>query len=409
MDYTFEVQLAKSIADAFSGATGLGCAATSTDGGDTICAAGMTCEHCRLCAHLGRDASACMHTHRYGMAEAERFGGKYIYFCRRGLAFFTSPIFGLRGSEAKLTVGPFLMVDRAEFLACELDAYPVQPVLAELREDLPQLAPKRVTSLSQLLFMTVGFLNNVSVSAELREQEATEQLQGQINAYIAAVKGQEEQPYPFEKEKALMQAISHADRGEAERLLNELLGVILLLSGPRLELMKTRVFELLVMMSRAAIDGGAETAPMQDWTYRCFARIQSITGMEELCFWLTKAMREMIDSVFQSSDAKHADMIHRTQQYIRQHLCDRLTVEELARNAYLSPDYFGRIFKEETGQTVQQTILDTRLRRARELMKQPGLKLSEIAAATGFTDQSYFCRVFQHAYHLSPRDYRKQL
>lgn len=409
MEYTFEVQLAQSVANAFSGATGLGCSASSADGGDVICSAGYTCEQCRLCAHLGRNASACMHTHRYGMAEAERFGGKYIYFCRRGLAFFTSPIIGRRGGEAKLTVGPFLMVERGDFLACELETCPDQPLLAELLKDIPLLAPRRVTSLSQLLFMAVGFLNNVSASESLREQEAAEQLQGQMNAYIAAVKGEGEPPYPFDREKALMAAISRADRAEAERLLNELLGVILLLSGPSLERMKTRVFELLVMMSRAAIDGGAQTAPMQDWTYRCFARIQSIAGMEELCFWLTKAMREMIDSVFQPLDAKHADIIHRTIQYIREHLDQRLSVEELARQAYLSPEYFGRVFKEETGKTVQQTILEIRLRQAREWMKQPRLKLSDIAAMAGFSDQSYFCRVFQNTYHLSPRDYRKQL
>ena len=44
------------------------------------------------------------------MTEAERFGGKYIYFCPMGLTCFVSPILGEGGAEAKLTVGPFITV-----------------------------------------------------------------------------------------------------------------------------------------------------------------------------------------------------------------------------------------------------------------------------------------------------------
>ena len=55
------------------------------------------------------------------MAESTRFGGKYVYFCPMGLTCFVSPVLEDEEATAKLTVGPFLMVDRQDYIACDLE------------------------------------------------------------------------------------------------------------------------------------------------------------------------------------------------------------------------------------------------------------------------------------------------
>lgn len=152
------------------------------------------------------------------MTEAERFGGKYIYFCPLGLTCFVSPIIGEVKSTAKITVGPFMMVDFQDFIDCELtDNLPLtqeaRTELIRLLKEVPQMPPTKVQELSVLLFMAVGFMNNVSAENRLLEAERSDLLQGQISAYISGLKNQDAPPrYPFEKERALLLSISHGDR-----------------------------------------------------------------------------------------------------------------------------------------------------------------------------------------------------
>lgn len=103
----------------FSGSTGLGCVVSDAKG-KLYCESGYGCASCRLCGIAQHQAEECTQAHIYGMTEAERFGGKYIYFCPMGLTCFVSPILGSEGSEAKITVGPFLMVEKADYAAWEL-------------------------------------------------------------------------------------------------------------------------------------------------------------------------------------------------------------------------------------------------------------------------------------------------
>lgn len=89
----FDHQLADECARAFSASTGLGCTVSDTSG-KILFEHGPGCGSCGLCRAAGLPAENCIRAHHYGMVEAERFGGKYIYFCPFGLTCFVSPIIG---------------------------------------------------------------------------------------------------------------------------------------------------------------------------------------------------------------------------------------------------------------------------------------------------------------------------
>ena len=229
----FDKKVAVRCAQAFAGATGIGCT-VSDAAGTPLFESGYGCASCRLCAAMGQPGEQCARVHTYGMVEAERFGGQYIYFCPQGLNFFVSPILGSHGSAARITAGPFIMVDRQDFLACEVaerpgtDLQAVYPVL----EHIPYVEPSRVTQLSTLLFMAVGFMNNVAAENRMLSAGRSDALQSQISNYIVQLKEAEEPPpYPFELERRLLQSISRQEKGDAQQYLNGLLGAILFSAG----------------------------------------------------------------------------------------------------------------------------------------------------------------------------------
>jgi AraC family transcriptional regulator len=96
------------------------------------------------------------------------------------------------------------------------------------------------------------------------------------------------------------------------------------------------------------------------------------------------------------------------EEYIDTHLEKELSIEELASHVGLSPSYFARSFRSALGLTPHAYVMHRRLLRAQVLLASTDLPLIDIALATGFADQSHFCRRFHQMTGVPPRTYRRQ-
>lgn len=410
--YKFDHKLACECAKAFSVSTGLGCTVSDISG-KIIYTHGCGVGNCPLAGLANISHEDCIQAHNYGMSEAERFGGKYIYFCPLGLTCFVSPIIGDEGSMAKITVGPFLMVDLQDFIYCELtenlhlDSDQKETVIQKL-EQIPQIEPNRVQELSVLLFMAVGFMNNVSAENKLLKEERSNLLQGQINAYIAELKQESDaMRYPFKKEQAFLQAIAQQDMENARLLLKELLASLFAQSGGNLKWIQTRSSELITLISRTAIEHGAEEEQTLLWLENCQKILSSQRNFYTLSDWLFNMVTSFLSGLFTYSDAKHTNLIHKCIQYISQNYAECLTLEETAKALSHSPDYLSRIFKLETGVTFNHYVNNLRIEKAKKLMRNTNLRLTDISHMVGYVDQSYFTKVFRRITGLSPSEYIK--
>lgn len=88
--------------------------------------------------------------------------------------------------------------------------------------------------------------------------------------------------------------------------------------------------------------------------------------------------------------------------YIHAHLHQPLILTELAGIAALSPHHFARVFKQATGVSPHQYILQTRIEHVKTLLLKEGLPLATIASELGFVDQSHFTRVFKRLVGMTP-------
>lgn len=409
---SFDLKLAMECATAYSNSTGLGCTVSDTDG-TIFYEAGYGCRSCALCEITGMDSARCMRAHDYGMTEAERFGGKYIYFCPMGVTCFVSPIIGQLGSEAKITVGPFLMVEREDYEAFELqqslclDEHTIVKVMDALTR-LPYVVPDKVHALSNLLFMTVGFLNNVSASSRMLEIQDADAIQEQVSEYILKLKGGESPgKYPVETERAMLSSIAASDQTKAQKHLNELLGYILFSSGGNLSQIKTRLFELLVLISRVASDAGVSADQAFRINHRFYRQAQKVSDIDQLCHLITNTMNRYIDSLFDFVDVKYVDVLHKAVQYMCKHYSRKLSLEHVAQEVYLSPSYFGKIFKQEMGYSFSAYLNRLRIEQSKRFLAHQNMKLVDIALLVGFEDQSYFTKVFKRIVGVSPNQYRQ--
>ncbi|MDR3164999.1 MAG: AraC family transcriptional regulator [Synergistaceae bacterium] len=408
----FDLKLAMECLNTFSNSTGLGCTLMSV-GGDVLHEAGFGCGQCFVCAEIGLDRRACLQSHEYGMREAERFGGKYVYFCMMGLCFCVSPIAGAADNVAKMIAGPFLMTELDDYVSHDLqfcrnlkgDAVDkIMPILGQV----VYVQPERVHFLSTLLFITVSFINKISATNRMLENQDSESMQRHICDYIIKLKNEDALLYyPFDIERELLASVRASDKEHAKKLLNEVTGSIVFSLGRDFSRIRTRIYELFVLLSRAAIDSGAPPEYVFELSHVFFTKTHDISNIEDLHFNLAKAMNQLVDYMPPFEDVKNRGVIYKAVQFIQRNYPRKISLDEVAREVDLSASYFSKVFKSEIGCNFNTYMNIVRIGKSINLLLYDNLDLVSIASLVGFEDQSYFSKVFKQVTGVTPHAFRK--
>src|ERR1700691_6305877 len=97
----------------------------------------------------------------------------------------------------------------------------------------------------------------------------------------------------------------------------------------------------------------------------------------------------------------------RTEEMLRTHLEGNIRITDLATACQLSPSHFSRCFRQSFGTSVHQWLIKLRIDIAKDLLREPGLSLSEVGFRSGFCDQAAFTRAFTKLEDITPFRWRK--
>lgn len=100
--------------------------------------------------------------------------------------------------------------------------------------------------------------------------------------------------------------------------------------------------------------------------------------------------------------------VSQAQKIISTNLHKNLTIPLIANQIGIHPDYLSRIFKQDTGQTIQIFMTQQKIRYAESLLVASPRSISEIATNIGYTSQSYFTSIFKKVTGYTPHQYRQQ-
>lgn len=110
-----------------------------------------------------------------------------------------------------------------------------------------------------------------------------------------------------------------------------------------------------------------------------------------------------------SEERKHTNSIDEVLTYINEHFSETITIEKLAEQCSLSPYYFIRLFKKQTGFTPHEYIVNTRLNAAKYMLKSTDQNIKDICFSTGFSSESVFCTAFKKNVGQTPAQYRSHI
>ena len=92
--------------------------------------------------------------------------------------------------------------------------------------------------------------------------------------------------------------------------------------------------------------------------------------------------------------------------WLQDHFSEELKLDMVAQRHGMSERNFSRRFKQAVGQTPSQFIQELRINNARDLLQYSNLSINEIADRVGFSDMSYFAKIFRKYLSVSPKEYR---
>lgn len=107
-------------------------------------------------------------------------------------------------------------------------------------------------------------------------------------------------------------------------------------------------------------------------------------------------------------DRNESPVVSRAKKYIRERYQERITLDEAAHAVNASTRHFCKVFKEATGITFTDYLARTRVEKAKHLLQNPHLRVSEVAFETGFESISQFNRSFKRITGMSPTQFRGQ-
>lgn len=168
-------------------------------------------------------------------------------------------------------------------------------------------------------------------------------------------------------------------------------------------------FKLYIALERGfAGEQGPSASPSGEDTVPIWDRILSCRTFRELHEMMVRDIRRAGQAA--ASSAVESGPAARMAEYIRKnYMVDTLSVRDISSHVGLSAAYACTVFKSKTGKTMNQYLTDYRMEKARHLLEDPGIRISEVSAQVGYLDGNYFGKSFKKVTGLSPSEYREKL
>ena len=120
-----------------------------------------------------------------------------------------------------------------------------------------------------------------------------------------------------------------------------------------------------------------------------------------------KPKEEVVGVPFESYSKSY--VVQRIIQYLKANYSQHISLDGIAQNMYLSPVYISKIFKEKTGDSPINYLIQIRLGKAKEMLEENRGSIRTIAAQVGYDDVYHFSKLFKKYYGVSPLYYRKSV
>lgn len=137
-------------------------------------------------------------------------------------------------------------------------------------------------------------------------------------------------------------------------------------------------------------------------------KIKSAKSLRKLNELLNSFAIRAAEEIKDKNENKNQRQIMKAKKYISENYDKDLSLNDIAEEVYLSPNYFSNLFKEQINQTVISYLTEVRISKSKKMLKESNLKIYEIAERVGYNNSRYFSQLFKKKLGVTPNEYRKR-
>lgn len=148
-------------------------------------------------------------------------------------------------------------------------------------------------------------------------------------------------------------------------------------------------------------------------TYQLNARadylpeIIDMTEISQMRKWFVEKIMEACQNILSKRTEKSNSIIGIAKDYIRGNYYRDISLDDVSRAVNISPYYFSKIFKENTGENFIEYLTNIRIDKAKELLGTTEYSMKEICSMVGYSDPNYFSRSFKKNVGVTPTEYKE--
>ncbi len=229
---------------------------------------------------------------------------------------------------------------------------------------------------------------------------------GRYNTYDAYVRLTESSLYPFEESGRLLMNLRQGTRAELSEGIAAYFETLRQAGGLSMENLRVLTIDLLNGAFKLLNEAGKADPTRLDEAYRLAFAAQSLSDCQDI------ARENLLTAHAQIEEARASSgnqLIEGACDYIAAHYADPdMSLNAAAAHVFVSPTYLSILFKKKLGITFIDYLINLRLEKAKQLLRDTAKRTYEVASETGYGDPQYFSVCFKKFTGLTPTEYRAQ-
>lgn len=213
--------------------------------------------------------------------------------------------------------------------------------------------------------------------------------------------------YDFELNEKLISALKADDEDKISEALEMIFASLSYTRPDGLKYGRNLCMQLVLGIGQLLMELGAGDPELEIMEAELTEALYAKETLKDLRGLIESYLATVSEHIREKRTGKVANVVERVRGYIDQNYANGgLTVADIGKAVYLSSTYVSLLFKQETGQTVGEYLTQVRVDKAKKLLRDPQYKFYDICYAIGYTDPSYFTKLFKKVTGVTPSAYR---